>query len=512
MALLNSAQDHLYIMLWSVEDCEFQSGRDITTTEATITSVNAADFDLDGETELLITTRSGQGCLLQLYQGVTPVFALPISAGSRPALLSVNSHLQVDVLINLNSVPTVLIYSGKGFNQVPLQAFADPNCLQGPILPLSEPHSAAAIDLNGDCLSDLFLTVVDAEGNLYFQVWLNAKNSKYCLVLSEKPPMSTGQVAFADVNRDGREDLVFPVGTDQIHVLLNSNSASHVCAFDGEHLTNFTLSDLGALTSTDLKKIITLPAPIDTGSPDFPPTLRLADMDLDGFPDLLVTLSEIEGSEVIFFHNIDGGSFSPDSSTEFEKVHNSSGLIGAFFDLDENGILDILMTAETEEGLAVYSFYNNLVEDTFHLKAVMRDGTSSCAFPGAVFTFTVTDMDMNSLYYRCTQQPQSAWFALLPPFCISGTGRTVTYVEDFYAALPLADHSSRMWTPIIPNSDLLVLPSSASTEDWKLELFANPSHFLVPCIITSLSVLALLGAFIIWRYGRERKKDRHRFT
>jgi len=463
--------------------------------------------------ELLLTTAYEGNSLLVLYQGLNPAFSLPIGTKSRPAVMSINSQLQVDVLVNLPSGLTVLIYSESAFKQVPFHTFADPNCLQGPFLPLSEPHSAASIDLNGDCLADLFLTVVDPEGNLYFQVWLNAKNSKYCLVLSENPPFLAGQVAFADVDRDGREDLVFPVGREQVHVLFNSNSASHVCEFD-DNLGNFTLTDLGSMTNTDLKKIITLPAPLYPGSPDFPPTLRLADLDLDGFPDLLVTLSEIEGPEVVYFHNIEGRSFAPDPNSEFAKIQNSSGLIGAFFDLDENGVLDILLTSQNEASLSVLSFYNNLVEDTFHLKAVMRDGTSTSAFPGAVFTYTVTDMDMNALYYRCTQQPQSAWFALLPPFCLAGTGRTVTYVEDFYAALPLAEHSSRMWTPIIPNSDLLVLPSRGSTDEWKLELFANPSHFLVPCIVTSLSVLVLLGAFIIWRYGREQKKDRsrHRFT
>lgn len=480
---------------------------------ARITSVNAADFDLDGETELLLTTESEEGSFLQLYQGVKLAFSLPIAPGSRPAVMGINSQLQVDVLVNLPTGLTVLIYSENAFKQVPFSAFADPSCLQSPFFPLSEPHSAAAIDLNGDCLADLFLTVGDLEGNTYFQVWLNAKNSKYCLVFSEKAPLEAGQVAFGDVNRDGREDLVFPVGREQVHVLFNANSASHVCEFDG-NLSNFTLMDLGAMTNTDLKEILTLPAPIYPGSLDFPPTLRLGDLDLDGFPDLLVTLDEVDGPEVLFFHNIEGRSFAPDASSEFAKIHNSSGLVGAFFDLDENGVLDILLTAQNESSLSVLSFYNNLVEDTFHLKAVMRDGTSTSAFPGAVFTYTVTDMDMNSLYYRCTQQPQSAWFALLPPFCLAGTGRTVSYVEDFYAALPLPEHSSRMWTPIIPNSDLLVLPSSGNTEDWKLQLFANPSHFLIPCIASSLSVLLLLGTFIVWRYGKERKEDRarHRFA
>ena len=465
---------------------------------------------MDGDTDLLLTMETMGNSSLVLYSKREIALSMQVPALSRPALVSVTSNLHVSALINLNFTPTLLIYTQNGFFPVTLSAFLDPTCENGPIFPLSEPHSAASIDLNGDCLSDLFLTVCDSQGNRYFQVLLNAKNGNYCLVLTEKVGNSTGQVTFADVNKDGKADLLFPVGNDRIHILFNSNSASHTCEFDENALRNFTLLDLNSEISTEWKEILDLPLEMYPGTEDFPATIRLSDMDLDGYPDLLVTLQGENGPEVVYFHNTNGRVFDIDSNAEYEKIRETGGEIGGFFDLDENGVMDVLVTWRNDSGVRVRSYYNNLVEDTFHIKAVMRDGSSYSAYPGAVFTYTVTDMDMNSLYYRCTQLPLTAWFSLSPPFCLAGTGRTVTYIENLYAALPLAEHSSRMWTPIIPNSDLSVVPSAHSTEDWELLLFANPSRYLVPIIATSLSLLALLGAFILWRYGKERKMDRVR--
>jgi hypothetical protein len=42
---------------------------------------------------------------------------------------------------------------------------------------LSIPHTAAMIDFDGDCLSDLFLTVVDIiTGKTYYEIYLRREN------------------------------------------------------------------------------------------------------------------------------------------------------------------------------------------------------------------------------------------------------------------------------------------------------------------------------------------------
>ena len=55
------------------------------------------------------------------------------------------------------------------------------------------PHSNAFVDFDGDCAADLFITSVDANDNLFAEVWLRDANSNFCLVQVE-------QVQFANTS------------------------------------------------------------------------------------------------------------------------------------------------------------------------------------------------------------------------------------------------------------------------------------------------------------------------
>ena len=58
------------------------------------------------------------------------------------------------------------------------------------------------MDLNKDCLADIFLTTADQTG-VYFEVWLNNNDGDYCLVLKELAPTGAGMVSFADIDKNG---------------------------------------------------------------------------------------------------------------------------------------------------------------------------------------------------------------------------------------------------------------------------------------------------------------------
>ena len=59
------------------------------------------------------------------------------------------------------------------------------------------PHSNAFIDFNGDCAADLFITSVDEQNNLYFEIWLRGPYSLFYLVDAQQinyPSISTVSV------------------------------------------------------------------------------------------------------------------------------------------------------------------------------------------------------------------------------------------------------------------------------------------------------------------------------
>lgn len=64
-----------------------------------------------------------------------------------------------------------------------------------------DPHFNAFIDLNGDCLADVFLTCQDGESSdrLSYQIWTNDKDGQFSLARKGDLPRGTKSVGFADM-------------------------------------------------------------------------------------------------------------------------------------------------------------------------------------------------------------------------------------------------------------------------------------------------------------------------
>lgn len=84
---------------------------------------------------------------------------------------------------------------------------------------LANPHSSAFIDLNGDCLADLFLVCSSSSSSQQktYQIWTAIPNndnkevgSGYKLAREGNLPFNSGALSFADMDRDGTIDVVFP--------------------------------------------------------------------------------------------------------------------------------------------------------------------------------------------------------------------------------------------------------------------------------------------------------------
>lgn len=111
---------------------------------------------------------------------------------------------------------------------------------------LTTPHSVSMLDFDGDCLSDLFLTVVEQNtGKSFYEIYHrrvidieqetdeesegNEKSeglkglNRYCLVSREEIPSSTSNLFhFADVDRDGMVDMLLVTKNDlSLHIYYN---------------------------------------------------------------------------------------------------------------------------------------------------------------------------------------------------------------------------------------------------------------------------------------------------
>ena len=82
------------------------------------------------------------------------------------------------------------------------------------------------MDLDGDCLAgtttnysfnsiltrfaDVFLVCDDGKGGKTYQIWINKKEQGFLLSQEGALPPGTQSISFADIDRDGTIDLVFP--------------------------------------------------------------------------------------------------------------------------------------------------------------------------------------------------------------------------------------------------------------------------------------------------------------
>ena len=104
-----------------------------------------------------------------------------------------------------------------------------------------------------------------------------------------------------------------------------------------------------------------------------------------------------------------------------------------------------------------------------------------------------------------SQNYQQGYNNLQLPYAFIGVGRSNNYIETFYAATSImGKRAIRMWTPIIPNSQLIIFANSNSVESWGLELFISPTQSLyVICIVCAVCLL-IIGSIIIMLHCREK--------
>lgn len=109
------------------------------------------------------------------------------------------------------------------------------------------------------------------------------------------------------------------------------------------------------------------------------------------------------------------------------------------------------------------------------------------------------------------QKSQWNYGTLQMPFSTNGLGRTNNYIEDLTVGYP-GYGMSNQWTPIIPNSQLILL--GKPIDDWSIETLLKDNSRVYDMIY--ISILCLLGmgvliVFLNWRENQEDKRDHYNF-
>ncbi|CAG9864989.1 unnamed protein product [Phyllotreta striolata] len=407
-----------------------------------------------------------------------------------------------------------------------------------PMTNLRRPHAHAFLDLNHDYMADLFITTNDN-----FEIWHGNEEADLLsphFVYNMTIPLPLngtdaviGQSLFIDVELKGKVDLVTPVCYDKEC----KNSALMLYSMAEKQWMNLQVN-----FKDDLTNVWKFYQKNGSKYTDVI-TLRSGDFNLDGFPDLLATLSPIQGSNALpqsfLLENVPCqtcGALKRTYSVQWNSLNpfRNGTVMASFFDFYQDGILDCIIVTFNGHQYRTAAFKNSLDYDANFIKVMVLTGltnkndpmangrvgkkrrTYGTNLPGPSISYKTITQEGNIRHGLSCQLPQSAHFSLNLPYTIFGLGRTPNFVDK--VTVGLSNHS-KSWTQIIPNSQMVVIPWPPNEPSrWKAQLFVTPSKLILMSVAALTTVCGLITVIIgvlHWKERQEDKKERlsesHRF-
>ncbi|XP_064414580.1 T-cell immunomodulatory protein isoform X2 [Latimeria chalumnae] len=420
--------------------------------QVVISSVVPGDYDGDSQMDVLLTTfqaNSDETSVNIFWNQNQTLDGNRMTRLSKifldePLIMDFNGDLIPDVFGAVTDIPEPQVVFLIGRDQSWHSALETHT-------PMNIPHSHAFIDLNKDFTADLFLTTYSS-GQIQFETWLNKDgNFSKANYIKKKPEgaQKTGQSVFADFDGDGLQDHLLPVCMDQdclksIIYLVKPSSDEWVPV----------LSDFG-YKGTLWGFVSSQP-----GLPlSIPITLHMGDYNMDGYPDALAILKNMSGrnQQAFLLENVPCNSASCKSVGRMFKVfwelsdlnQIKEAVVATFFDIYEDGILDILVLSNSPESpeLAIHALKNNFEADAYFVKVIVLSGLCSNDCPHKVTPFGVnqpgpyimyTTADTNGYLKNASagQLSQSAHLSLQLPYNVLGLGRSANFLDHLYVGIP----------------------------------------------------------------------------
>jgi len=509
--------------------------------EGTIVSAVPTDLDGDGGMDMVVVTRKGTGSNLHVMWG----------EGGGTRIECRKGALEVD---NLVGQPTVFDYNGDYVSDLLLvdregkrlvYKFSRKRSFEIVELPtekraaLKSEHFNAWLDLSGDGAADLLLSTQTG-----LELYLGPHYSYHgevawpavqgdCTV-----DKCVGQAVFTDFDLDGQLDMLLPLCFDLD--CLNSSlylvpvSELWAAAAGGLNTTTPWNWEPMSLELGEMRFVPSDPSlsPLALLSP------RVGDVDLDGWPDLVVNLynsslgSVTRLSRPHLLLNTPCGRYSGcrpfwrqyQLQAEFTRgTGERSSVAAAFFDIHDDGNLDLLVVegGGGEAGHRVTAFRNTTQDsDAYFMKVQVLTGSCfhNCPNKSSSYLPYGTNTGGQLVSYQsqrpgpetfdsyksvAAQLPQTAHLALQLPYIIFGLGMSPNFVDYMTVNNSAGSHS---WPQIIPNSQLYVIPFGPPS-NWEAKLVILTSKNIVMTGLSLVGCCALISCIIVGLHLRERRAD-----
>nr|XP_023030132.1 T-cell immunomodulatory protein isoform X1 [Leptinotarsa decemlineata]XP_023030133.1 T-cell immunomodulatory protein isoform X2 [Leptinotarsa decemlineata]XP_023030134.1 T-cell immunomodulatory protein isoform X3 [Leptinotarsa decemlineata] len=522
-------------------------------TDHLITSVVPGDFDGDALMDVLVTTirtppdKDGDSEVSYTYVYIIWGGATYLNCSNedsplikmigQPLAIDYNGDMVID-LFGQNEKKDRMFWVFNKNRAYPTEIRMKDN--RHPTYELSRPHAHAFLDLNDDYMADLFITT-----KYNFEIWLGKEDGEEKFVYNRTIPhpvnpikseeaVIIGQSLFIDIELLGRMDLITPVCFDEkcknsalmLYSKLEQRWINLQVNFkdDNSNLWGFHLRPGSRYTDVI--------------------TLRSGDFNMDGFPDILATLSPAQTDNSLpqsfLLENVPCqnacGKLKRTYAIKWSSLNpfKNGTVMAAFFDFYQDGILDCIIVSYDGRNYKTAAFKNSLDYDANFVKVMVLTGltnknnamimgrvgkkrrTYGTNLPGPSISYKTTTQESIVRHGLAAQLPQSAHFSLNLPYSIFGLGRTPNFVDKL--TVGLSKHS-RYWTQIIPNSQMVVIPWPTNDPSrWKAQLFVTPSKLIlmsVAALTTLCGLITVIIGVLHWKERQEDKKERmsesHRF-
>ncbi|VVD03546.1 unnamed protein product [Leptidea sinapis] len=465
-----------------------------------ITSIVPGDFDGDAYMDILFTSQTKNVTSsihdIRILWGGMPelncsdgILIKAISIG-QPLILDYNRDMILDVFgINAQKQRVFWIFDRTRLTPVEIVIG------NGKYKDIKLPHSHSFLDINDDDAADLLITT-----KLDVEVWLNEEpmGFKYnnSIELLVGFPAIYGQILFVDVALSGEFFLVVPVCYD----LKCINST--ILIYNNKQWIDLQV-DLNDGKGTLWSFIPPRNEPyLDTI------TMRSGDYNMDGYPDILMTLSPVNNNnntKVFLMHNVACNmpecKFHRTFEVQWDKFSSFGDkvVMGTFYDFYMDGVLDVIYVQKnvTTGSYIMKSFKNELEYDTNFIKVIVVTGLTNEKVP--IINGTLTGV--------CAQLPQSAYFSLQLPYSLFGLDRTPNFVDTLTVGL---SGYSKSWTQIIPNSQIVLIPAPPNDpSQWKAQLFVTPSKVILKSVLVLTAIIIVLIGCVLYLHWKERRDSQY---
>nr|CDS27191.1 T cell immunomodulatory protein [Hymenolepis microstoma] len=497
-------------------------------------SIAVADFNADSIEDYLLVYRDSDYLVKVWLSGSNETVQLG-EFKSQPIVCDANADMVADIY-GENSQGRVIYYGGKSGNLTP-QVFANSSS------PLLDNAGFATL---GTSMNPSLVLLTDGGIEVFSDLAvannLQSPKMQKIALPSDVKANEIGKFVFGDFSM-----------SSQIQLLLLT------CPKGDCSKPQIWISSLGS--STDWEEVVVNLTPVGSkeGSWSLAPSTSsefstsflvgpsLGDVDLDGFPDLAVGLKYSQGSNNIVLPAIlrntarsNGGRVEFQAhllpGVEFKDGQNLKQI--AFFDYNEDGILDLFMTHKgpKKEMLVTSLYMQKMTKEAYFLKVMLTTGLcgSPSRCPSGVLPYGLPGYG-----YRASYETQGAeggrigssgsfvstscCGALQLPFVTFGFGDFATYIENVPVSVPAPPGQTRSHklTFIVPNAQVVVIPYEYKNPDnWQAKSFLQPLYdikviviaitLLSTCIIL-LVVIGVLQYLEIRADQKERMQESQRF-